>query len=323
MEALSVMIQVASFKLTGRRVFRMAPLHHHFELSGLGGTQGHRALLDPVDPVRAPFPLDLEAAMKTSWGSGRLERVLVYGLGLSGRAAARLLLARDTSVVAVDARPEEKLDLSGLSSTGRAQFEVLAGAEPLELPAGGFDAVVVSPGVPMDRPLLAEARSRGIPVIAEVELAAPLLNGPIVAITGSNGKSTTTALTGAMLRAAGFPTVVCGNIGEPLAGLVDGPPGRVFVVELSSFQIEGIVTLKPRVAALLNLCGGPSGPLRQHGGVRRGQEAALPHHGLRGGRGDQRRRPRGRAGRDPRPACAASRAAARSRTAASPPPAGG
>ncbi|HEX7183990.1 MAG TPA: UDP-N-acetylmuramoyl-L-alanine--D-glutamate ligase [Thermoanaerobaculia bacterium] len=191
--------------------------------------------------------------MRAPWGSGRFERVLVYGLGMSGRAAARLLLSRGVSVAAVDARPEDKLDLAGLSSTDKAQLEVIAGAEPERLPEGKFDAVVVSPGVPMDRPLLEEARRRGIPVIAEVELAFPLLNGPIVAITGSNGKSTTTALTGAMLRAAGLPVEVCGNIGEPLAGLIDGPPGRVFVVELSSFQIEGIVTFKPRAAALLNL----------------------------------------------------------------------
>ncbi len=105
----------------------------------------------------------------------------------------------------------------------------------------------------MNRPLLEDARRRGVPVIAEVELAAPFLNGPVVAITGSNGKSTTTALTGAMLGAAGHKVEVCGNIGEPLVGKIDGPPGRVFVVELSSFQIDGIVTLKPRAAALLNL----------------------------------------------------------------------
>jgi len=191
--------------------------------------------------------------MRASWGSGRLERVLVYGLGLSGRAAAKLLLARDVSVVAVDVRPEDKLDLTGLEPGLKATLEVLAGAEPETLPAGKIDAVVVSPGVPMDRPLLEDARRRGVPVIAEVELAYPLLQGPIVAITGSNGKSTTTALTGAMVRAAGIPVEVCGNIGVPLIGLVDGAPGRVFIVELSSFQIEGIVTFKPRAAALLNI----------------------------------------------------------------------
>lgn len=194
--------------------------------------------------------------MRAPWGSGRFERVLVYGLGLSGRAAARLLLARGVSVVGVDTKPAEKLDVSDLTAAqpeGKATFELLAGSELEKLPPGAFDAVVVSPGVPMDRPLLADARSRGLPVIAEVELAAPFVKGPIVAITGSNGKSTTTALTGAMLRAAGLPVEVCGNIGVPMVSLVDGAPGRVFVVELSSFQIEGIVSLKPRAAALLNL----------------------------------------------------------------------
>jgi len=193
--------------------------------------------------------------MRAPWGSGRFERVLVYGLGLSGRAAARLLLSRGVSVVGVDTKPKEKLDLDNLedAATGKVTFELLAGAELAQLPPGNFDAVVVSPGVPMDRPLLEDARQHGLPVIAEVELAAPFVNGPIVGITGSNGKSTTTALTGAMLRAAGLPVEVCGNIGVPLAGLVDGPPGRIFVVELSSFQIEGIVSMKPRAAALLNL----------------------------------------------------------------------
>jgi UDP-N-acetylmuramoylalanine--D-glutamate ligase len=180
--------------------------------------------------------------MNGPWG--RLERVLVYGLGLSGRAAARLLLARSAAVLAVDDKPVEAADLAG-------RVELLPSGAA-ELPAG-VDAVVVSPGVPMSRPLLAAARRRGLPVIAEVELAFPFLNGPVVAITGSNGKSTTTALTGEMLRAAGFSVEVCGNIGEPLADKVDGPPGRVFVVELSSFQIEGIVTFKPLAAALLNL----------------------------------------------------------------------
>jgi UDP-N-acetylmuramoylalanine--D-glutamate ligase len=193
--------------------------------------------------------------MRVPWGNGRLERVLVYGLGMSGRAAARMLLARGVSVLAVDAKAG--LDVSELEqiAAGKATIEVLSGTEPQELPppAGSLDAVVVSPGVPMDRPLLEDARRRGVPVIAEVELAAPFLNGPVVAITGSNGKSTTTALTGAMLRAAGHKVEVCGNIGDPLVGKIDGPPGRVFVVELSSFQIEGIVTLKPRAAALLNI----------------------------------------------------------------------
>jgi UDP-N-acetylmuramoylalanine--D-glutamate ligase len=129
---------------------------------------------------------------------------------------------------------------------------LLPGGTLRQLPPG-VDLVVVSPGVPLDRPLLEDARRCGVPVVAEVELAFPVLNGPVVAITGSNGKSTTTAMTGDMVRAAGLAAEVCGNIGEPLVDKVDGPAGRVFVVELSSFQIEGIATFKPKAAALLNL----------------------------------------------------------------------
>jgi UDP-N-acetylmuramoylalanine--D-glutamate ligase len=174
-----------------------------------------------------------------------MNRALIYGLGLSGRAAARLLLARGAAVLAVDDKAVDAGDLAG-------QVELVPGGGSAALPAG-VDLVVVSPGVPLDRPVLEEARRRGVPVIAEVELAFPYLNGPVVAITGSNGKSTTTAMAGEMVRAAGLPVEVCGNIGEPLSDKVDGPPGRVFVVELSSFQIEGIADFKPRAAAYLNL----------------------------------------------------------------------
>jgi UDP-N-acetylmuramoylalanine--D-glutamate ligase len=204
--------------------------------------------------------------MNVPWGSGRFERVLVYGLGLSGRAAARLLLGRGVAVAAVDDRPDA--DPGELAA--EPGFELLAGAQAAALGGGadqsaalggsgsdaawaGIDAVVTSPGVPPDRPVLAAARRRGLPVLAEVELAFPLLNGPVVAITGTNGKSTTTALTGALLAAEGLSVEVCGNIGEPLAARVEGPPGRIFVVELSSFQIDGLDTFRPRAAAFLNL----------------------------------------------------------------------
>jgi UDP-N-acetylmuramoylalanine--D-glutamate ligase len=153
-------------------------------------------------------------------------------------------------VLAVDRRPAAELELGELA--GRPGFELLPGGEPAYLPAG-VDGVVVSPGVPLAKPLFGAARRRGVPIVAEVELAFPLLSGPVAAITGSNGKSTTTALTGAMLRATGAPVEVCGNIGEPLSARVAGPPGRIFVVELSSFQLEAIDAFKPRAAALLNL----------------------------------------------------------------------
>jgi UDP-N-acetylmuramoylalanine--D-glutamate ligase len=179
-------------------------------------------------------------------GAGRRwRRAVVYGLGLSGRAAAQLLLSRGVAVFAVDSRPPDEL-----AQLPAGALDV--GGEDAPLPADA-DGVVLSPGVPPDRPLLAAARRAGLPVISEVELAFPLLDGPVVGITGSNGKSTTTSLTGAMLEAAGERVEVCGNIGRALSSRVDGPPGRIFVVELSSFQLEAVDTLRPRAAALLNV----------------------------------------------------------------------
>ncbi|HEX4956135.1 MAG TPA: UDP-N-acetylmuramoyl-L-alanine--D-glutamate ligase [Thermoanaerobaculia bacterium] len=176
-------------------------------------------------------------------------RALVVGLGASGKAAAKLLLDRGVAVLGVDDKPAASLDLGPLA--GAVGFE-LAGAVPATVPVG-VDGVVVSPGVPLALPLFADARAKGLPILAEVELAFPLLDGDVVAITGSNGKSTSTALAGAMIAASGRPVEVCGNIGTPLSAVVEGPPGRAFVVELSSFQLEGIDTFRPKAAALLNL----------------------------------------------------------------------
>jgi len=188
--------------------------------------------------------------MDVPWSSTAWRRVLVYGLGLSGTAAAAFLRRRGVEVVGVDARAAADLDLGAL--VGDAGFSVLPGGEPSTLP-DGIDGVVLSPGVPGDRPLVVDARGRGVPVIAEVELAFPFLAGPVVGITGSNGKSTTTAMTGHLLAGAGIPVEVCGNIGLPLTAVADGEPGRTFVVELSSFQLETTDTFRPRAAALLNL----------------------------------------------------------------------
>lgn len=178
------------------------------------------------------------------------QRVLVYGLGASGFAAASFLQRRGVEVVGVDRREAEELDLGALD--GAEGVELRLGSEPEGLP-DGVDALVVSPGVPLDRPLLAEARDQGIPVLAEVELAFRHLGGRLVGITGSNGKSTTTAMTGALLEASGLHAEVCGNIGVPLISVIEGAPDRVFVVELSSFQLETVSTLRPEAAALLNL----------------------------------------------------------------------
>lgn len=186
--------------------------------------------------------------MQTPWSSRPWRRVAVYGMGISGRAAASLLLSRGVEVIAFDRRPAHELDLGLLGQASGLSLR----AESAELPAE-LDAVVVSPGVPNNHPFLAAARQANLPVIAEVELAFPLLDGPVVAITGSNGKSTTTGMTGAMLQAAGQSVEVCGNIGLALSSVVEGDPGRTFVVELSSFQLENTKIFRPRAAALLNL----------------------------------------------------------------------
>lgn len=183
----------------------------------------------------------------------RLERVFVLGLGLSGSAATRLLRRRGIGVVASDRRSASELGADDLASDPGVELRL--GDRSAELPSG-LDALVTSPGVSLGHPLLRRAAELGVPVVAEVELAWSFLAGSgatVVGITGSNGKSTTTAMTGALLAGAGFAVEVCGNIGRPLAAVVDGPPGRYFVVELSSFQLETIVDFRPRAAALLNI----------------------------------------------------------------------
>ena len=178
------------------------------------------------------------------WSERPWRRVLVYGMGLSGLAAARFLRQRGVDVLGVDRRSE------GADATG---FEIWSEDRLGEGDLDRFDGVVLSPGVPPSRPLVVAARRRGMPVIAEVELAFPFLDGPVLAISGSNGKSTTTSMTGAVLVAGGVRAEVCGNIGVPLCDVVDGPAGRVFVVEMSSYQLETTDRFHPRAAALLNV----------------------------------------------------------------------
>ena len=185
-------------------------------------------------------------------------RVLVYGLGGSGQAAAVLLATRGVSVLGYD---EGEPGQHGLGEAGDAFVELILGDDAPELSTLKVDALVLSPGVPATRPLVAQAREQGIPVLAEVELAYLALEPgtDVLAITGSNGKSTTTELCGALLRGAGLPVAVCGNIGEPMSRQValatesSAHPLPIFVVELSSFQLETTQEFHPRVAALLNL----------------------------------------------------------------------
>jgi UDP-N-acetylmuramoylalanine--D-glutamate ligase len=181
-------------------------------------------------------------------------RVLVVGLGRSGQAAARFLARRGAVVTGNDARAT----LAPGVEAALAQAEVtlaLGGHDPARFAAA--DLVVLSPGVP-PMPALEAADRAGVPVWSEIELAARFLAAPIAAITGTNGKSTTTELLGAACREARLRAFVGGNLGEPLVEAVGsepalGGPLDVAVAEVSSFQLERIVTFRPRVASIINI----------------------------------------------------------------------
>jgi UDP-N-acetylmuramoylalanine--D-glutamate ligase len=164
-------------------------------------------------------------------------RVAVVGMARSGRAAMELLKDQGTNVFGVD---QKSPDPSVRPQTAES--------------FGDVDLVVLSPGVPVDIPELAQARRRGIPVIGDLELASWFLQGDIAGITGSNGKTTTTALTGHILKQSGIPVQVGGNIGTPPASMVNtSRKGQWNVLELSSFQLETIGTFHARIGAALNL----------------------------------------------------------------------
>lgn len=179
------------------------------------------------------------------------KKILVVGLARSGVAAAEFLTARGASVTVNDAKPENELkEASALRAKG---IEVIGGGHPQEL-FEKADLIVVSPGVPLALEPFRRARAAGIQIIGEVELAARFLRGKLVGITGSNGKTTTTTLIGELLKNAGLPTQVGGNIGTPLISLVEASREDGFtVVELSSFQLEAVEQLHVNVALLLNI----------------------------------------------------------------------
>jgi len=182
----------------------------------------------------------------------RNKRVLVVGLGRSGHAAALCLRRQGAIVTVTDIKPPAAF-APLLPALLAEKIGLELGIQRVETFLA-HDLVVVSPGVPWSLPQLEAARARGIPIVPEVEVAGWFMNAPIVGITGSNGKTTTTALLGKMLEASGFPTFVGGNIGVALTSAVDhADAGSIVVAELSSFQLEAIREFRPHVAVLLNI----------------------------------------------------------------------
>jgi UDP-N-acetylmuramoylalanine--D-glutamate ligase len=193
----------------------------------------------------------------------RGKRYAVLGLARSGQATVRALLASGAEVVAWDSDPQRRhpseswdpVTEGGTPPSGDPSFRW---DDVCEIDLTGFTAVVVSPGVPLNRhPIAAHAAKYGVPIIGDIELfaqaRAELPPHKVVGITGTNGKSTTTALVHHILKTAGVPTTMGGNIGLPILGQEPLPEGGVYVLELSSYQIDLTFTLDCDVAVLLNI----------------------------------------------------------------------
>lgn len=184
--------------------------------------------------------------MKTNY---QQQRVLVLGAGLSGQALVRYLLERGAEVVLSDQRRLE--DLGGLPKLAGLPVVYDLGGHTLSY-AESADLIALSPGVSLTNRMVQHAMARGVPVWGEIEIASQDIQVPVIAVTGTNGKSTTTSLIGEAMRAWGKKTFVGGNLGTPFVDAVD-QQDDVVVVELSSFQLETIVSFQPQIAVLLNL----------------------------------------------------------------------
>ncbi|UCE51950.1 MAG: UDP-N-acetylmuramoyl-L-alanine--D-glutamate ligase [Desulfobacterales bacterium] len=180
------------------------------------------------------------------------KKILVVGLGKTGVAAARFLTKAQASVVGTDTADENELgsqvqmikELGIKTELGQHQTDTFE----------GVDLIMISPGVSHTIDPIVRAQNRGIPVIGEVELASRFIREPIVAVTGTNGKTTTTELIGAMLKNSGRNVFVGGNIGSPLIGYVEkNEPAEIVVAEISSFQLDTIESFRPKVSVLLNI----------------------------------------------------------------------
>jgi UDP-N-acetylmuramoylalanine--D-glutamate ligase len=175
---------------------------------------------------------------------------LIVGLARSGRALGPALRARGEEVTGCDSGPADAAVAAEFEAAGIAVHESTDGVELLD----GVATVVKSPGVPQDAPAVRAARERGLLVVGELELGWRLVPNDVIAITGSNGKTTTTELVGQIHREAGVPVAVAGNVGTALSSLA-GKLDRAAVVvcEASSFQLEDTVAFAPEAAVLLNL----------------------------------------------------------------------
>lgn len=182
-----------------------------------------------------------------------MKKVLIIGLGISGRAAANFLLKKGVHVLAVDRNRELLNTNQSIATLCQEGLKVAHDSDPIDM--AHIDAVVLSPGIPPEHPLYKEAKRRGIQLIGEVELAFQYIKGPVLAITGTNGKTTVTLLVAHVLNHSGIPARALGNVGTPLIEqCLTGPESKeVCVVELSSFQLETMQSRVIDAGVLLNV----------------------------------------------------------------------
>lgn len=181
------------------------------------------------------------------------KKALVCGMARSGISAAKMLAKKGALVTLQDLKTEDKLNAEDITALKSAGVTLYLGANPDEI-VSGFDMLVLSPGIPTDLPFVLKAREAGVEVLGEVELAYRLCKAPVVAITGTNGKTTTTTLVGEIMQNFNNDTFVVGNIGTPFSDYVDDIKETSCVVaEMSSFQLETIKEFNPKVSAVLNI----------------------------------------------------------------------
>ena len=180
------------------------------------------------------------------------KKVLVVGLGMTGVSTARFLVNQGAFVTVTDMAKEDEL-VNSMEIIRKLGINMELGGHK-NTTFENADLIVLSPGVPHTIPQVHRARSKGINVLGEIELASKFIDEPVIAITGTNGKTTTTTLLGQMLKSSGFDVFVGGNIGSPLAGYVDRKKkAEIVVAEVSSFQLDTIESFKPKVSVLLNI----------------------------------------------------------------------
>ncbi|HIB44549.1 MAG TPA: UDP-N-acetylmuramoyl-L-alanine--D-glutamate ligase [Nitrospina sp.] len=176
------------------------------------------------------------------------QNITVVGAGCTGVATSNFLVSKEASVVLVDIKSRIELEKNLLSLSPRVR--TLFGCS--EIPESS-DLIVLSPGVNINASFLEKSRRRGVQIISEIELAFRFTKTPIIAVTGTNGKSTVTTLIGDILRQAGKKVAVGGNLGTPFIALLEQEPVDYFILEISTFQLEGIKTFRPDIAIILNI----------------------------------------------------------------------